>query len=276
MNSGKTRSRIKNFMKIKDIIEISKLDTINKLQNAQKIAKTHFEMSMVAKQMLDFAYKKYWIRRPLFKNKKSKGITWIFGTLSSSLLDTPYTEQEEIILKNFNKDLDYIIAIGTPAIEFAKKNNFDILYEEKNIEIAIKEAPSIIASLFIGGQSQKINFVSNSQYISDKPLTILPIHELDIDFKHKHHFSKKYKFYPSLDIALENVFKTYIQRITEALLRETKYFYFKQKLIKHEESIKSVDEKIDHTKRKLSKVNRKIETEEIILVTQIAQGGNRE
>ena len=194
MNSAKIKKRIYNFKKIKDIIEISKLDTINKLQSAQKIANTHLEMSMVAKSMLDFTHKKYWIKKPLFKQKKAKGITWIFGTLSTSLLATPYTDQEKIILKHFNKELDYIIAIGNPAIKFAKKHNFDILYEEKDLDKAISEAPAIIASLFIGGQSQKINFVSNSQYISDKPLTILPINELDINFKHEHTFSKKYKF----------------------------------------------------------------------------------
>ncbi|NQZ65688.1 MAG: hypothetical protein HRT99_00535 [Mycoplasmatales bacterium] len=66
---------------------------------------------------------------------------------------------------------------------------------------------------------------------------------------------------------------SYIHRITYGLIKESQYNYLKEKLIRHEESIKSVDKKISIRTREMNKLIRKNETEELIFVSQTLKKG---
>ena len=277
MNVSKVKKNIRNLKKIREIIEISKFDTLNKLQNAKKINETYFEMAYISKGLIEYSEKKYHIKSVLTKKTKSDKTLWIFATISTSLMATSYSTQEKQIIDGFNKEKDELIAIGEPAINFSKKYNLKTIYLGEDIDIEIGKLPLIISSMHFIGGIERIKFVSNSSLNGAKPINMLPLKELNVRYSPNNKIDKSYKFLPSVAITLESLGKIYIQRLLTGLLREAKFFYLREKLIRHETSIKTVDKKIDRKISDMNKLNRKIETEELILVTQIAKrGGNDE
>ena len=276
MNVSKVKKSIKNLRKIREIIEISKFDTLNKLQKAKKINDTYFEMAYISKGLIEYSDKKYHVKSKLTKKVKKEKVLWIFGTISSSLMATSYATQEKMIKQGFNREIDELVVIGDPAIKFAAKNKITTIYSGKNIDEEIEKVPLIISSMYILGNVERIKFVSNSSLNGSKPINVLPIKELNVRYSSDTKIDKNYKFLPSIATTIESLGKIYIQRLLTGLLRETKYFYLKEKLIRHETSIKAVDKKVEDKISDMNKLNRKIETEELILVTQIAKRGDHD
>ncbi len=273
MNSAKVKKSIENLKKIKGIIEISKFDTLHKLQQAKKITNTYFDMANVAKEMIEFAEKNYKVKSQFPKTFKSGGTLWVYVTIPTSLLATSYIKFDKMILEHYDPEVDSLIAIGKPAVEFAKENKIPTFFESEDLDKEEERVPSMLSVLHMTGEVGRVKFVINSSMIERDPITILPISELNIPYQPLETINKKYKFYPSISNAIEGLASAYVSKLSTALIRESKYFYLKEKLVRHEASLSNVDKRIDMKIREINKLNRKIETEELIHVAQIAKRG---
>lgn len=273
MNKAKVKKNISNLKKIKEIIEISKFDTLQKLQNATKISDTYLEMALSAKDLIDFANEKYNIKEKKIKSKTGKSL-WVYVTPDEELMSISNSKFERMIKEGFDAERDSIIALGDKAVKFAHKHMINIEYEAVTSSGLEDLVATSIASSIASGEVAKVNFVINSPKLIDSPITVYPMSELNVSHKYDGiHVDKKYSFYPSITQSLESLSRIYIFRITNALIKETQYFHLKEKLIRHEGSIKNVDDKIEEKTREMNKINRKNETEELILVSQIAKRG---
>ena len=274
MNKSKIIKVIKNLEKIKEIIEISKFDTLNKLKNATKISNSFFEMAMIAKELVKFANAKYKLGKET-KFKKNAKILWLYMTSPSKLMSINQNKYSKMLKSNFNPETDLLITIGNRAVKDSIKFGFKTIFEDskvnKNIENSIS---SLLSKLVFSGRVSSIKFIMNSPKCPDKPIHIYPINSLNVEYDVKMpKLDKKYKFYPSITDAAKNLSNVYISKVSIALIMESKQFQLKEKLIRHEMSIKSIDEKIKSKISYIHKINRKIETEELIHITQIAKRG---
>ena len=276
MTKAKVEKKIKNLTKINEIIQISKFDTLQKLQKAMEISDTFIQMGLLAKELITFAEKHYKIKAHKIKAKKST--LWVLITSESEMMATSTIKYQEMVEKGFNKEFDMLIALGEDAKNFSERTKFRTIFMNEKVDDNIEHKTSaLITSLLFTGKVSDVKFVLNSPKVGAKPITIFPIDQLNIDMDIEDiKIDKKYKFFPSITTALNSLTNIYISRMTHGLIEEAKTFHLKEKLIKHEGAIKNVDERIAKERMNMSKITRKNETEELILVTQIAKrgGGN--
>ena len=274
MTKAKVQKKISNLKKIKEIIQISKFDTLQKLQKSIEISDTFLEMGMMAKELITFAEKQYKIKAHKIKGKQAT--LWILITPESELLSTSSAKFKNIIREEFNRDADMLVSLGQEAFDFSElEKDIRTIYKNDKVDSSVEgKVSSLISSLLITGKVSNVKFVLNSPKVGGHPINIFPINELNIDVKTDSiKVDSHYKFFPSLTQALNSLTNIYISRMTYGLIEEAKSFHLKEKLIKHEGAIKNVEERVKKMSMDLRKIARKDETEELILVTQIAKRG---
>ncbi|MCP4336780.1 MAG: hypothetical protein GY679_02940 [Mycoplasma sp.] len=271
MNLLKEKRKIQNLLKIYDIIEVSKFSTINELNKSIQISETAFEMAFMAKSIFELAKTKYKITNKFISNNKNKINVWVFATLPSTLLSITYDKYIKIIEKSFKKEEDIMIAIGDTAQSFAKAKGYKVIFEDSKMKDSSDNISSVLSNLFMNNKINQIKFVLNSSKIENKEITILPLDKLNIKRTKQYSLDPKIKFYPSMVHSLDATMSIYISRITDALIKEGEYFYLKEKLLRHESSLKSIKEKIKQKTKQNNKIKRKIETEEMIFISQNAK-----
>ena len=274
MNKSKVIKGIKNLEKIREIIEISKFDTLNKLKQATAISNSFFEFAMISKELIDFANKKYKLGKE-FRPKKNAKTLWVYMTSPSELMSVNQSKYSKMLKEHFNPETDILIALGAKAIKDSSKYGFKTIFEDSKInKHTDNHVPALLSQLVFSGEVASIRFIINCPKVSDEPVDIYPISSLNLKYEVKTpNITRKYKFYPSIQEAIKNLANIYISKISTALIMESKHFQLKEKLIRHEASIKSVDKKIKLKTSDMNKLNRKMETEELILVSQIAKRG---
>ncbi|MCK5807118.1 MAG: hypothetical protein KAG91_01840 [Mycoplasmataceae bacterium] len=274
MNKAKVIKSIRNLEKIREIIEISKFDTLNKLKQATEISNSFFEMGMIARDLVNFANKKYRLGKEVKPKKNSKTL-WVYMTSPSELMSVNQSKYSKMLKENFNPETDLLVAIGEKAIKDSSRYGFKTIFEDSKVNKEIDTSvPALLSELVFSGEVSSIRFIINSPKGSNEPINIYPMSSLNFKYEaDTPKIDKKYKFYPSIKEATKVLANIYISRISTALIMESKQFQLKEKLIRHEGSIKSVDEKIKSKTADMHKLNRKVETEELILVTQIAKRG---
>lgn len=273
MNKAKVKKNIVNLKKIKEIIQISKFDTLQKLNKETKVSDTYLEMALSAKALIDFAYSTYKIKEKRVKNKINKTL-WVYVTPDLELMSISNAKFEKIIKNNFDKENDIIISLGDKAEKFVKRENLNPEFSSQTTKGHENALAVSIWTFIIKGIVSSVKFVINTPKIKEEAITIFPMHNLNLDTKKLNlRINKHYKFYPSINTSLISITQIYIFRIVHALIKESQYLHLKEKLIRHEASIKSVDAKMELKIRDMNKLNRKQETEELILVSQIAKRG---
>lgn len=276
MNKAKVQKNIKNLKKIREIIEISKFDTLHKIQKSAKITDTYFDMALIAKNLLEFVQKEYGIKTSSISTN-NVGVLWIFVTPDNGMMKLSNTKFERMLNENYNHETDSVIALGKDATSFAESQKMNLAFSDDESHGHDHSISNLILSLIENKEIGSVKFVLNSPKIKNEPITILPISEFNLKTENEiSKVNKKYKFYPSLPSSVKTILDSYIQRLVTGFIRETNYMYLKEKLIRHEESLKNVDQRIDVKKANLNKLERKIETEELIFVSQTARGGNND
>lgn len=275
-NKKQLQNSVQNLGKIREIIEISKFDTLQKLQHATRISSTFIEFAFYAKNLIHFVSKKYKISGQHIKDK-TKRTLWIYATSEKEILSSIDTKFRKILEDGYDHAKDCIIALGDEAVKLATEKGFDIIYKNTSLEGVEDKVASAINSLFLLRQVSQVKFIVNSPKVTDEAITILPIEKLNIKSKDSLlDFNNKYSIYPSITESLKSLTQTYIFQMSYGLIKEAKYYHLKEKLIKNEESLKAIDDKIDKIKKGVIKIARKQETEEMILVSQIAKKGGRD
>lgn len=277
MNITELKRDLEKLNKILEIMEVSKFNTIQKLKNAIKISDTLTEISLIARSIIMFSTNNYWIKNKISKTMKNDSTVFVFITLPKSLLSTSYDRYEKMILQNYKNGIDKFIAIGEPAIEFAKKNNITPIFSATNPDDAINSVSSVLTGLHLKEEINRIAFVSTSPKVSTEPAIAMPLSEVNFSTEKFDDFiDKNYKFYPSIIEDLEKLSSLYISRISKAFLQEAKIYFLKDKLVHHEESINSINDLIAKKNKLMKKEKRKMETEDLIFMNQIAKNGGND
>lgn len=67
---------------------------------------------------------------------------------------------------------------------------------------------------------------------------------------------------------MENLTKIFINETTSAIYHEARYFQLKEKLVRHEDSIQAVEDRMVERRMEYVKASRKQRTEELIMISQ--------
>lgn len=266
MDKSKVKKRLVNLNKIMSIVQIAKFDTMQKLSKTSKNLQHHYEIAKISREVLTFVkgiYGKLWDNKP----KKFKKV-WIFISVGSPLIKTSYEKHFKIFLENFDKQKDFIIPIGPPAQLFAKKNEYKIYKEYDDVEGKEEELAYILLKGMQKNEIHEVQIVAKIKKVNDKPYKIFPLTENEKETKLK---LKKYSFSSSLKEITENIPIPYFKNILSGIIQENLFHFYTEKLIRHENSIKNIEEKIIELKSDLNKENRKKETEDMINVSQRAK-----
>lgn len=264
MNNIQFSRTIKKFHRIKYIIEISKYDTLRQLKKVSHFSQQSFKFSSVAATLLNDLNNKFNLHSLFVLQKnESKKTLWVFVTHSSVFLDNTYSKEKKTLKKSYKRDVDQVIAIGKIAIDFAHKNNFKILYENEDFN-SYKSVSDIITESHNSRIINTVIFLTND---NENKLQVIPISNV-MDDETAKLISKKTKFYPSAyDISL-NLLRTYIDRLTFSFFERINFHYLQNKLIKHNDSLNSMDLKLHNLQLSFNKLKRKAETNSQILISQ--------
>ncbi|QJB71538.1 MSC_0622 family F1-like ATPase gamma subunit [Mycoplasma sp. 1654_15] len=211
------------------------------------------------------------IEQKLIPNKE----LWIYLKEEQKYTTDSYSRYEEIILKNSKKTQIDFITIGDKANLFCNKNNlfvikhFDISQPNFSTHLA-----SIVKLLYIKENYKQVRFVINSNKNTNDIFTILPIENFDIDkllnYEQKTPLPQleKYSIIPDIDSFIEAQIEIYLQNCVQSLIHESSFYASKNSLVKVNKIIKDLDESITKISKKIIKLKRENEIEEIVLLTK--------
>lgn len=271
MDKAKVIKRVNNLKKIKGIVEIAKFDTLQKLTKAKEIKDHHYKMAELSSEVINFARSKYRIASLINRKtheKKVKGTLWVYVTMTSNLIKTSYEHFDHMIASGFNPEFDKLIVVGKPAIKFAKKRKYDVLLQEEDIEHSIKNVAAVLNESLTNKLFSKILVVANTRSIKNEPFKLYPLKEID---KEKKKAYTKTKFYFSIVETIINISASYVENTLSGIYQEAYINFYKEKLVRHEGSLKNIDERVAKLKSEINKIHRKEETEEMIQVTQMTK-----
>ena len=280
MSLARAKKSIENLKKVRDIIEISKFSTLKDLAKVSKVTDNALETNAMIKSVFEHAIKKHKIKTGIYnKRAKTTGTLFIYVANGKQLLSVSNTLLEKHIKSNY-KDGDMIIAIGDEAISFAERNEFAVLAEYKDgVKISEVGIATAVNAVYESGKISEVQAVYHGAKGAYD--IILPIADSKLGDRAKEQvkLSGKLRFYPSLEESLHILSTTYVARTITTIISLSRYFALKQQLLRHEESIKSIEDKVDSKRREAIKSNRKAMTEELISITsnakRVAKGGEK-
>lgn len=118
-----------------------------------------------------------------------------------------------------------------------------------------------------------LHFVINSNKNKQGSFTILPLSKFDLDslIETKQEINlpdiKNIKIYPNIDQYLLTQIDNFLITSINSLLVESSFYKSKNQLIKTNKTINEVEEEIKKVKKKIIRIKREKEIEEIVLLT---------
>lgn len=271
MNLAQSRKNINKLNKIKEIIEISKFVTMQEIAKAVKISQNALELSSLAKHIFEKAHQNFKLHsfyvKPSINASPAK--LWVYVTFHKSLLDSGYDRQEKVLLENFNRSRDILVCVGDVAKSFAEHQNIKVsLYVDDNEKHATQKIASAIRHFYDEKLVSEVSFVLHTNRTTDSTITILPVAKLTIKAESKITHLNPKKYFPSLANTMENLTKIFINETTSAIYHEARYFQLKEKLVRLEDSIQAVEDRMVERRMEYVKASRKQRTEELIMISQ--------
>lgn len=265
MNKEKILKRLKGLEKVRWIIEIAKIDTLQKLAQSTSIANHHYESADIFKEIMTFSINKLNLKNKyLAKTNEQKPKLFIYISIPSNLIKMSHDKLNNLLVQNINSETDDVIAIGNEALEFSQKKGYRILHSNLDLKHA-DQVISIINHAIAKNTYESIGVIALTPEIKNKPLNIFPIYQAE---KSKKDWNN-YTFYYSLANNFDNIANTYVVNILSAIYYESYRVFYKKKLLKHEDSLKNIDQKLEYWQKEIHKINRKIETEELVRVSTL-------
>ncbi|MGZ9413705.1 MSC_0622 family F1-like ATPase gamma subunit [Mycoplasma sp. 480] len=265
------------------------LITIVKLN--QKL-KFYIDNAFLTRESIRHLNDKYNIQNPfIIDNGKNKFKSTIKGLFSNTIIKEKelwiylkeeqkystdsYSRYEKMILANAKtKKIDFL-AIGKKAEEFLKSNNLNIL---KSFDLEdttkIRTISTLIKFLYEQEKYKKVNFVLNSNKNYKSYFTILPIENFEmhklINTNEKNLPKDLFDFniYPNVAEYVQNSIDIYIENVVQSLIIESLFYSAKLNLVRVNKILKDLEKEIKFTKRKIIKIKRENEIEEIIMLTK--------
>ena len=272
MKLNKLTRRIDNLKKIKEIVEISKFDALQKINKATKRRKHHFSIVTQAQNILGFIESKYHLETPFITTKKTKKQTvktlWVYLTISSPVLKISYKKYEKIILEQANLKNDSIFTIGKEAKDFAKANDFKIFESFNSFENHSEDIVSLLNGVAFSNLFNEIKLVTHSlNALKPESQILFPINLPKKSFKNSP--LKQLRFFPSVNKVVESLSNSFISNIVNTVFQESYEYFYRNKLLKNEESLTNIDNILQKVQIKINKLKRKKVTNEVISISQI-------
>nr|WP_240463428.1 hypothetical protein [Mycoplasma procyoni] len=247
----------------------------------------------INKNTIDFLSKKYNIQNPFITQKDElslfKGLLkkananlikekelWIYLREEQKYSTDSYSRYEKMILKNTENKIASFIALGQQASDFFSTNNIKPLYTfDLNNPNLAKDLSIIVKYLYTTERYSKVNFVINSNKNYNKPFTILPMN--DFDLSKLTSFTKEeisqdalanLNIYPSVSEYVDSNANIFIENALQSLIIESSFYNAKNGLVRTNKIIKDLDEEIWKISKRITKIKRENEIEEIVLLTK--------
>ncbi|AWX69393.1 MSC_0622 family F1-like ATPase gamma subunit [[Mycoplasma] anseris] len=287
MNLKKIRTKIDTTNSILKIIESKKNITLINILKLTKEINFYYQRAKESKYLIESLDKYYEISHPLItqkisflnvfkKTNKTKKALWVFVTEKEQYETNSYSKHEKILKEKFNVKTDFMIAIGKRAIDFAKVNNFNVVYSalENNVADLALYLPNFIEIFATNQKINGINFLINSSKIKQNYLSILPLENFSFDFKHQKPTPieqikiNKLNILPNLDNFIESEMHSYLTYITLTLLSESALINEKYTLVEQNKTINKLEDKIGSLRLSLLRAKRELEVEQISLLTK--------
>lgn len=284
MNIKKIETKLNNINQIYKIVESNKNVTLINILKLSKLINNYFERSRYSKELINKIQKKYNVTHELLKSsslvnfskKKNHFSTiWVYISEIEKFDTDSYKKHENSLLKNFNIGSDVIIAVGQRAVDFAKLNNYKIIFEREinEVEILSNILPQYIENYLEINGFHNLKFIINSSKILDSYITVLPIDQNNFSFeqnkgiKHNLDHLSKVKIYPNTTSFIDNEIHNYLTYVTLSLLTESSLIYEKYNLVIQNKTLNDLEEKRRKTKIKLLNEKREIEVEQLSLLS---------
>ncbi|UWD33873.1 MSC_0622 family F1-like ATPase gamma subunit [Mesomycoplasma molare] len=257
-----------NFYFNNSIITRDAIENLNQKYNIQN----YFIQKKQDAKILNKIVSKLKIQQKIKTREKE---LWIYLKEEQKYSTDSYSRYEKMILENASKKHIEFIAIYKKTEEFLNKNNLKILKTFDSItNETVSSLAKLIKYLYENEGFSRIKFVLNTNKNFDSFFTILPIEEFEINklITNKENYSslKKNDFniYPNVGEYIENSVDIYIENVMQSLIIESMFYSAKLGLVRVNKIIKDLEKEIKAVKRKIIKIKRELEIEEIVMLTQ--------
>ncbi|UUM25813.1 hypothetical protein NQV05_01575 [Mycoplasmopsis agalactiae] len=201
---------------------------------------------------------------------------WIYLTEEQKYATDSYSRYENNILSKTQKVSADFITIGKRAQEFCEANNLNIIYEIDNSDIYSDlswRLCQIIKFLFAQENYESLHFVINSNKNINGNFTILPVNEFNIDILSESSYDseevniRNFKIFPNIDQYISSQINSFIENSVQSLLVESSFYKSKIGLVSTNKIINEIDEEMKKIGKKIIRIRRENEIEEIVLLT---------
>ncbi|WP_031488947.1 MSC_0622 family F1-like ATPase gamma subunit [Ureaplasma canigenitalium] len=208
----------------------------------------------------------------------------VYITENQKFSTDSYTRYEKLIKKMIKESPADFICIGERAEKFCQEHGYNVLKSFTNDKNDHSIAPKLAKMVKIMYQEfnyEKVNFVLNSNKNFNNYFTILPIKHFDVDkllskdeksILDNEDYDRflNYKIYPGIDTYINSQINIYIVNTIQSLLIESSFYEAKTRLVNYNQTTKNLDDLLLKLNKKIIKIKRENEIEEIVLLTKSA------
>ncbi|MDJ1646596.1 MSC_0622 family F1-like ATPase gamma subunit [Mycoplasma phocimorsus] len=285
MELGKIEKKYKNIQHISKKVQNDKNILTISIMKKSNIINNSVELARNSQYILEFLKEKYNIdgylkprKIPFFKGNSKE--LWIYVTEEKTKLTNPHERYEKLILKSRKKTRVDFITVGEAAFKFCKKNRFNIIkkFEGKETDKIREEVAKFITKVSEVENYKSIKFIINSNKNLHGYFTLFPFENSNINLlyrnstkQHLENDIKKYQIIPEVNVFIKSLTRIYLFYSICSLMLESNLYNAKVSLVALNKTIKTIDEMMLKLKRKISRVRRELELEELIMLTNKTQ-----
>ncbi|WFQ91703.1 hypothetical protein MFERI14815_00307 [Mycoplasma feriruminatoris] len=201
---------------------------------------------------------------------------WIYVTEEQKYSTDSYSRYENHILNTIKKKNADFITIGNRAKEFCTLNKLNVIYNVDQKQAISKLSwilTLIVKFLFSQYNYNSLHFVINSNKNKENSFIILPLTKFNVNSltESKSEFDltdiKEFKIFPDINNYIQTQIDNFIENSIQSLLVESSFYKTKNELIKTNKTINEVDEEVKKLNKKIIRIKREKEIEEIVLLT---------
>lgn len=286
MELGKIEKKYKNIQHISKKVQNDKNILTISIMKKSNIINNSVELARNSAHILEFLKEKYNIdgylkqrKIPFFKGNSKQ--LWIYVTEEKTKLTNPHERYEKLILKASKKHKIDFIVVGDSALKFCKKHHFNIVksFQGQETDKIREDVAKFVSKISEVENYKSIKFIINSNKNLYGYFTLFPFEESNISLLYKSSNKEslendinKYHIIPEVNIYVKALTRIYLFYSICSLMLESNLYNAKISLVVINKTIKTIDEMLLQLKRKIARVKRELELEELIMLTTKVEG----
>ncbi|AHH45221.1 MSC_0622 family F1-like ATPase gamma subunit [Mesomycoplasma bovoculi] len=279
MNLNEKKEKLINLAKINELVTLNRNISLIEINQLLKTIRERYDFFLIGQLFLNQSNQDNLssiVSQAIKKiTKKSNKTLWVYPSSEEKYTQNFFEQIEKTLSSKFKKG-DQIITIGTRALNFAKKNGYEVVAEfaqEKNLFSVAQKIAHFIDFGIKDKQFQEVKFAIYSNKIHNFLATIYPLNQfnfnVDIPASHFEIVKNKvanFKFFPNYDEFWQAQLISYFAASAHILLLESQFIVYKNKLIHENSLLKEIEEKMQKLKTTILKIERELEIEELNLI----------